>query len=70
MAWGKVTSWTFECLDCDWRRTTMPTGDVMLHGVTYFDTCPACGSENLMRREATDLERLVERLLPGKRRAS
>ncbi|KJV35675.1 hypothetical protein [Luteibacter yeojuensis] len=69
MVWGKVHSWTFECLDCEWRTTTMPAGDMLLRGVTHFDTCPACSGENLMRREATDLERLIERILPAKRGA-
>jgi predicted RNA-binding Zn-ribbon protein involved in translation (DUF1610 family) len=68
--WGTVRSWTFECMDCDWRKTTSPGGDVLLHGVTYFDACPACGGEHVMRREATELERLVERLMPKRRLAS
>lgn len=60
----KPRSCTFECLDCDWRKTTAPASDVLVEGITYFARCPACTSENLMRREATELERLVERLLP------
>jgi len=67
--WGEARSWTFECLDCDWRKTTMPAGDVLLRGVTHFARCPACGGDHLMRRQATDLERLVERLMPGKVRS-
>jgi hypothetical protein len=62
--WGKARSWTFECIDCEWRKTTAPTGDVLLHGVTHFDHCLACGGEHVIRREATDVERLVERLMP------
>jgi hypothetical protein len=45
----------------------MPVGEVLLHGVTHFNTCPACEGESLRRREATDPERLVERLLQGRR---
>lgn len=45
----------------------MSAGDVLVHGDTHFHACPACQGENLMRREATDLERLVERLLPRRR---
>jgi hypothetical protein len=61
--WAKPRSWTFECLNCDWRKTTAPTGDLHADGITHFARCPACASEDLMRREATELERLVERLL-------
>lgn len=65
--WGKARSWTFECLDCEWRRAILPAGDVLTQGVTDFDVCPACGGDHLMRREATEVERLVERLMPRKR---
>jgi rRNA maturation endonuclease Nob1 len=67
--WGKVRSWTFECLDCEWRKTTPPTGDALLQGLTHFEVCPACGSESLVRRESTEVERLVESLMPRRRAA-
>jgi rRNA maturation endonuclease Nob1 len=67
--WGKARSWTYECLDCEWRKTTPPVGDMLLSGVTHFDVCPACGRDHLMRREASEVERLVERLMPRRRSA-
>jgi hypothetical protein len=64
---GKARSWTLECLDCEWRRTTLPAGDVLIQGVTHFDACPGCGGGHLMRRKSTEVERLVERIIPQKR---
>ena len=65
--WGKARSLTSECLDCSWRKTSPPAGDVLMQGLTYFKHCPACGGENMIRRESTDIEQLVERLMPWRR---
>jgi hypothetical protein len=67
MVWGKARALTFECLDCSWRKTSPPAGDVLMHGLTYFEQCPVCNGKNLLCRESTDVEQLVERLMPWRR---
>lgn len=45
--WGKPQRWTYRCPACGWQKTTPPTGDVRLQGLTHFSACPECRSPAL-----------------------
>lgn len=60
--WGKPQRWTFRCSSCGWHRTTPPTGDVRMTGLTHFSSCPNCGAHDLTCKPATHVEALWQAL--------
>lgn len=49
-----------QCPACQWRHTVVPRSDVLSPG-DWVEQCPGCGSRQIERRPATELEVLVAR---------
>nr|WP_108096587.1 hypothetical protein [Pseudomonas sp. GV071] len=52
---------TFSCICCSWRKTTIPLSDALALGRDWFAECPQCASA-LQQRTATQVEVLKARL--------
>lgn len=59
---GHAQKPTYHCRDCGWKRTTPPSGDVRIKGVTWFRTCPECRSTALECDNAGTLDALWDSL--------
>jgi predicted RNA-binding Zn-ribbon protein involved in translation (DUF1610 family) len=52
---------TFVCDNCGWKQTVAPLSDALRPG-EWFARCPKCASEELTRRPATTMEKLLVEL--------
>lgn len=53
---------TTICQSCSWRRTSIPTSDVLQLNVDFFCCCPICQHTELKIRPASRAEIMRERL--------
>jgi len=60
-----VSPVTYSCTRCEWKKTVMPKGDVLIRNYTWFNVCPKCGNSELERRPSTILEIITARLHDG-----
>lgn len=49
---------TLVCSACGWKKTVVPLSDAPAPG-EWFARCPRCASEEVARRPATTLEKLL-----------
>lgn len=59
---GRAQELTYRCRDCGWKRTTPPTGDVRIEGLTWFRSCPECRSTALECGNASAMDALWQSL--------
>ncbi|BBU05660.1 hypothetical protein WP9W18E04_29990 [Aeromonas veronii] len=53
---------TFRCPKCGWHKTVPPKSDVLVHGYSWFDSCPECGHKSLESTPATLVELAMTKL--------
>lgn len=53
---------TLSCQYCSWKKTILPSSDVLVLLRDCFSTCPNCHTPSLRRRNATHKEALRARL--------
>ncbi|MDD1146703.1 hypothetical protein M5G25_00305 [Pseudomonas sp. TNT2022 ID357] len=53
---------TLACQCCSWRKTFLPSSDVLVLNRDWFSHCPTCNTPSPHRRAATLKEALKTRL--------
>ncbi|WP_426160301.1 hypothetical protein [Pseudomonas sp. TSRC2-2] len=56
------TPYTLACQYCSWKKTFLPTSDVLVLNRDWFNCCPNCDTPSPQRRMATAKEVLKTRL--------
>lgn len=53
---------TFRCTQCGWKKTTVPSSDVLMLDLDWFSRCPKCHNTKLQLKRATPLEASIARV--------